>query len=653
MKVKEFDRRIILIGVFLISFLFLAIEPAPIKIKVGVDNASVKATPEIGGKTLAKLPLNTILEAEEKTGEWYRVSLEVEGIQISGFIHEMLVEVYKEEGISEKGPEIRKEAEISQAEVVAEIELRMEENRTLIRQEKNLEKTINALRPLIAKTFKISDNKRQKNIATEIYLWMGLAYAGEGDAFSALGEFRNMFEVDHSYAKEITRNIYDPELIGLIEHAEKQYLGLVSEYTLEIATQPKEAKIKIDGNEIGLSPEVYRTSVPKFTIEIEKEGYKTIKEEIFLTQTGSKKEYVLESLGRRVVIKSDPPGARVYLDGEDTDQVTNCQLPFIKFGQHRISLTKKNYASWEELVVIEEGLEPVFINAIMTAKNYGLLKKWGGPDTPLFESPTGIAIDKDDNFYVVDKSDVKVKKFDSEGKLLLDWGERGKEFKILKIPAGIAVDSQSYLYVTDVKNHSVMKFDRNGKFIQKWGEEGDEEQDFRIPLGIAVDQNNDIYVVDSANNRIKKYSHRGVLKKTWGKRGASNGHFIFPAAVAVNQKNEVFVADRARIQKFSAEGEFIATWGKPGYADGELNRPMGIFIDQYNYVYVTDSANDRIQKFDENGKFITAWGSEGAADGQMNFPYGIALESGGNVLVVERNNNRVQQFGVLTQEDTQ
>ena len=64
--------------------------------KVIVDNAPIKTIPEIDGKTTARVPLATVLDIEEKLGEWFKVYMEIEGVQISGFIHEMLVEVESE-----------------------------------------------------------------------------------------------------------------------------------------------------------------------------------------------------------------------------------------------------------------------------------------------------------------------------------------------------------------------------------------------------------------------------------------------------------------------------------------------------------------------------------------------------------------------------
>ncbi|MFB0565357.1 MAG: PEGA domain-containing protein [Candidatus Aminicenantaceae bacterium] len=646
MDSKKFYRITRFIGISFLLFLFLVLASAALKIKVIVDNASVKLTPEIGGKTIAKIPLDTVLEAEEKQGEWYKVSMEREGVQISGFIHEMLVEVVRAGEMAEQEVRAQPGIEKAQAEVVAEIEYGMEQNRKLIRQEKKFDIAIDSLRPLIAKVFRITDDNRQREIGCEIFLWVGLAYAGKGDEYSALKEFKNMFEVDQMYAKEITRNIYDPKVVVLIQQAEREYLGLATDYSVEISTEPKEAEIEIDGKVIGSTPEVYKTTSPVFMLEIKKEGYKSIRQEIFLTQATTKKEYILERLGRNVEVRSLPEGARVYLDDKHTGMETHCKLAYVPFGSHKIKLTKENYAEWERKIEIGKGEDTFYIEAILAAKNYEYLVKWGGPNQKIFQQPQAIKVDKNNNIYVVDLSSFKMKKFNPEGKFQVDWGRGGKEFKSLKSPAGIAIDNQGNVYVTDKKNHCVMKFDKEGRYIKKWGKEGSGNEEFISPLGITIDSNSDIYIADSGNNRIKKYTHLGILKKIWGKYGTSDGDFFSPTAVAVNQKDEVFALDRKSLQKFSSEGEFIASWGKAGLGDGEFSDPMGMYIDQYNYIYVADSGNNRIQKFDGNGKFITKWGTRGVVSGQMNFPVGIAIDSRGYVFVVERNSHRLQIFGI-------
>ena len=98
--------RIKLTGISLLLFFILTLQSATLKVKVIVDNASVKVTAEIFGDVLVVVSSGIILDVEEKQGEWYKVHLEKEGSLISGFIHELFVEEVKMEELPEKKVEI-------------------------------------------------------------------------------------------------------------------------------------------------------------------------------------------------------------------------------------------------------------------------------------------------------------------------------------------------------------------------------------------------------------------------------------------------------------------------------------------------------------------------------------------------------------------
>jgi DNA-binding beta-propeller fold protein YncE len=614
--------------VFLLAF---SQEENPVKVKVIVDSATVKVTPEIDGETLARIPLNTILEAIEKQGEWYKVSFDKGGLQITGFIHEMLVREMSEDEVAAEIASDQTEPVASQSEIIREIEIRMDESRQLIRQEDKFEQALISLSPLIAKTFRVEDIQKQRQLATEIFLWTGMAYSGMGDAYAALRELRNMFEVDHSYGKAITRNIYDPTIGGLIEQAEKEYLGIIQNYSLRITTNPEQARITINGEYVGVTPLVYRSESPKVLLEITRDGYKSMEDDLFLSQEDTDKEYVLERLGRNLEVKSVPQGANIFIDDEDTGHVTDGVLPYISFGTHKLKISKENYADWEGMIEVPPGENPIEVDVVLAGKVYVPLRKWGSPDSAFFDQPEGMTLDGSGIVYVVDSSEDKIKKITPEGKIDRSWISGGKDFKNVRSPGGIAVDSRGFMYVTDTKKHSVFKFDKDGKYIIKWGKEGSANIEFRTPLGIAVDNENNIYIADSTNHCVKVFSSQGVFKKTIGKRGTAEGELLFPAAIAVNQNKELFVLDRSRLQKFSAEGELLGSWGKAGSEEGDFDKPMGIWIDKDGYVYIADSGNNRIQKFDSKGQFVSAWGGTGAGDGQMMFPSGIIVDSLGSV----------------------
>lgn len=515
----------------------------------------------------------------------------------------------------------------------------------MIRQNQNLDEVINSLKSSISVAFRLEDVKKQRELAAELFFWLGLAYSSAGKDFFALIEIKNMYEVQHSYAKEITRNIVDPKVISLIQQAEKEYLGLITEYSLEISTAPEGIDVKVNGKVVGSSPLKYRSASPKVLIELEKEGYFPIKDELFLTDLESKKSYNLESIGRDLRIRSFPSGAKVYLNNKDTGSVTDCTLPFVSFGLHKIKLVKNNHMDWEGEIYVDKGDEPLSMSASLIANKYELVKNLEEPKSKLFKSPVDLTFDGYNNLYVIDSSDVMLKKFSSDGNYLSGWRIGKKSKKELKSPAGIVVDAQGFIYITDTKKHCVLKLDEKGIFIRKWGKEGSRTEEFKNPKGIAADRGNNIYVVDSGNSRVKKYSSDGDLLTTWGKAGSSVGIFRSPTDIDLNQEGEIFVLDGAKVLKFSAEGEFLSSWGTPGSADGEFNG-MGIAVDSRNFIYLADTENNRIQKFDDNGGFVCKWGSAGSAPEQMNFPSGIALDNRGYVFITDRDNNRVHIYKI-------
>ena len=112
-----------------LAFLFLGQGTGPTKLKVIVDDARVCETPEIRGRTLARLSNNAIVDAESKDGEWYKVSLELEGVRITGYMHEVLVEPVSEEEVAAALTETLPSLEKTQEEIIVEIQSKMDESR--------------------------------------------------------------------------------------------------------------------------------------------------------------------------------------------------------------------------------------------------------------------------------------------------------------------------------------------------------------------------------------------------------------------------------------------------------------------------------------------------------------------------------------------
>jgi hypothetical protein len=86
------------------------------KIKVVVENATIRVKPDLQSDVIKQPPLETVFEVEKKEGEWFTIKVKTEvGVLLTGYIHEMFVEIEEEkkeaiEEVVEKAPEPEEKA---------------------------------------------------------------------------------------------------------------------------------------------------------------------------------------------------------------------------------------------------------------------------------------------------------------------------------------------------------------------------------------------------------------------------------------------------------------------------------------------------------------------------------------------------------------
>jgi len=229
-----------------------------------------------------------------------------------------------------------------------------------------------------------------------------------------------------------------------------------------------------------------------------------------------------------------------------------------------------------------------------------------------FGFPTDVAFSSDDRIYVlnVGRSEsakgqrIQICNLDEEW-----FGEfgngRGPGDDQFGQPASIAFDSRDRLYVTDDRLGEIKVFDTEGKAVLRWGNKGSADGEMDGGAGIAVDAEDNLYVVDQRNNRVQKFTPEGKFLLKWGEVGSGEGQFNLPWGLGLDSESNVYVADwrNDRVQKFTADGEFVAVIGEPGQGDGQLSRPSGVAVDGEGFVYVADWGNERVQVFGPEGDF--------------------------------------------------
>ena len=311
-------------------------------------------------------------------------------------------------------------------------------------------------------------------------------------------------------------------------------------------------------------------------------------------------------------------------------------------------------------VVTQKGESPESEEVMTIPSPYLVVQIIGceGVDDGEFNSPTGIALDKDGNIYVGDTDNHSVQKFDKTGKFLSRWGGNpGTAEGEFYYPRGVTVGAGGEVYVADSGNNRIQKFDWDGNYMHTWGKfgfawRGADMGRFDVPWGVATDREGNLYVSDTSNARIQKFTHDGTPLLKWGRDGSYDGAFFYPRGIAVDFVGNIYVSEEGnhRIQKFDTRGSYLTKWGRDGNGPGQFKRPWGVACDAMGNVYVVDQENHRVQKFDGNGTFLCSWGNRGLSEGQLNFPSGIAIDKEGNVFVVDSGNNRVIKY-VPTEEE--
>lgn len=220
--------------------------------------------------------------------------------------------------------------------------------------------------------------------------------------------------------------------------------------------------------------------------------------------------------------------------------------------------------------------------------------------------PTDVAVDENDDVFVADFYNDSISVFDSKGEFLRRFpdpnkmvgkGSSGQEGGGIAVTAVAVQDGK--VYATD--EFQVFVFDTDGKLLRQFGKPGQARGDLDRPGGISVDSRGRIYVSDSNHNRVTAFSPQGEVLWVTGEplsdlRKKTDNPFVLPRGMTILRDGSILVADPLgqQLVKVDELGAVIAEYGARGVSEGEVNFPNDV-SSRNDRILIADRENNRVQ----------------------------------------------------------
>ncbi len=315
----------------------------------------------------------------------------------------------------------------------------------------------------------------------------------------------------------------------------------------------------------------------------------------------------------------------------------------------------------------------------------------GGPAIDaMISAPYGIALDKSGNLFICDYFNVRIRKVSpAYGGIITtvsgngSAGYSGDGFSATSAETDgvtdIAVDRNDNLYLADAGNNRVRKVTPDG-IITTYGGTGIAGYNgdgipaiaaqLNAPQAVAVDDTGNVYIADRYNNRVRKIDTFGIITTVAGSGTAGfcpdgckadTSAMNYVMSVEVDHHGALYFSDNVRIRKLDTAGRFITIAGNgvEGYSgDGgpatSAKIESGYWgIDTFGNCYLVDDNTSRIRKIGINDTITTIagygytgyggdWGNPLMA--KFALPQGIVIAPNGDIFIGDAGNNRIRMI---------
>jgi 6-bladed beta-propeller/NHL repeat len=156
-----------------------------------------------------------------------------------------------------------------------------------------------------------------------------------------------------------------------------------------------------------------------------------------------------------------------------------------------------------------------------------------------FNQPNETAIDSHGNLYVTQghtTGEPKVLKFDRDGKFIRQWGKKGTGPGEFYAAHSIEIDANDVLYIADRENMRIERFDTEGKFLDEWKYSA-------MVCALHLHKDGFMYMTSGFDGEWAKLDKDGKVLGSLGSPGKGIGQFGEAHFLTLDQQNDVYIAD--------------------------------------------------------------------------------------------------------------
>lgn len=173
-------------------------------------------------------------------------------------------------------------------------------------------------------------------------------------------------------------------------------------------------------------------------------------------------------------------------------------------------------------------------------------------------------------------------------------------------PSGIASDRDGFLYIADTGHHRVVKLDRSGRLVTAWGRRGEAEGEFIFPAAITLGPDDLVYVADRfPGRRVQWFTRDGTYQGSFTMTGSPGN-----PGIAVDSDGLVHVADSLTVQSYDKSGVLNNTFSVDIFQAGGFF--TGITLDSQDNLYISTRSN--VLVYDRQGNILRQWEHAFSAD---------------------------------------